>query len=368
MTHHPTSPSVAREDADARRDGAEGRVGRTATRRQAAWILGTAVLAAVVGVGAGSAPVRVVEPHRSDIVAFREVVRRVRQGEPYYSAMAGELRTRGYPMQSAFNWRTPLHLTFVALMTDEQARVILVALCLVSALALWLATPAQAVIRTASGVMAVGTVLVTAAPDLVFLPEAWAGVLIAGSAGALARHRIGWGVGSALAALALRELAAPYCVACTVMAAADRDWPQVRLWLLGAAGYAVYYGFHVAGIETVRHTGDLAQTASWVSFGGVPAVLTAMRWTSWWFLASTAAAPLLLALVVAGVAASNTPRHARAAAAVYLGFLLIAGQPFNHYWGLLAAPLWAFAAGCGVVALGAASGQLRRAATRRIGQ
>jgi len=321
--------------------------------------LGAALLAAIVGLGVGSTPVRIVESDRSDIVAFREVVTRVRRGEQYYSAMAEELRTRGYPMQSVFNWRTPVHLRLVALTTDNGARVGLVALAVVAVWVLLLGSPRQRLVRTTCGAMVVGTLLVTAAPALVFLPETWSGVLIAGSAGAFAHRRIYWGVGIGVAALAVRELAAPYCVVCTVMAVVDRDWTQVRTWLIGAVGYGLYFGWHVADIAAVTQPNDLAQTASWFYFGGVPAVLTAMRWTSWWFLAPAAAAPLLFALVVGGSCGTGTPRHARAAAAVYLGFLLIAGQPFNHYWGLIAAPVWAFVAGCGAVALVAAPGHLR---------
>lgn len=251
------------------------------------------------------------------------------------------------------------------LTTDYGARVGLVALAVVSLWVLWLGSPRQRLIRTACGAMVVGTLLVTAAPALVFLPETWSGVLIAGSAGAFAHRRIYWGVGSGLAALAVRELAAPYCVACTVMAVVDRDWTQVRTWLIGAVGYGLYFGWHVAGIAAVTQSDDLAQTASWFYFGGVPAVLTAMGWASWWFLAPATAA-LLFALVVAGLCGTSTPRHARTAAAVYLGFLLIAGQPFNHYWGLIAAPIWAFVAGCGAAALVAAPGQLRRASTAAV--
>ncbi len=328
--------------------------------------LGAALLGAIVSLGVGSTPMRIVEPERSDIVAFRDVVTRVRLGEPYYAAMAEELRARGYPMQSVFNWRTPLHLRLVAFTTDHGARVALVALAVVSALVLWLGSPRQGLIRAAGGVMVVGTLLVTAAPALVFLPETWSGVLIAGSAGAFAHRRVHWGVGAGLVALAVRELAAPYCVACTVMAMADRDWAQVRTWLLGAVGYGLYFAWHVAGIAAVTQPGDLAQTASWLYFGGVPAVLTAMHWTSWWFLAPAAAAPLLFALVVGGLCEISTPRHARAAAAVYFGFLLVAGQPVNHYWGLVAAPAWAFVGGCGVAALVAAPGRLRKTSTAAV--
>jgi len=333
------------------------------TRARAALTLGAALLSAVLSLGVQATPIQIAEPGHGDIITFREVVNRVRQGNSYYEAMAGELRTRGYPMQSVFNWRTPLHLSLVALAPDRWAQAVLVALAVVAVCLLWPVTARVRFTRMACGTMAVGTVLVTAAPDAVFLPESWSGVLIGCSAGALSRRRTYWGVGAGLAALAMRELAAPYCVVCTAMALFNRDWTQVRVWLLGAVGYGLYFAWHVSGIAGMTQPDDLAQSASWVQFGGVPAVLAAMSWTSWWFLAPPGATPLLFTLVASGIVAPETPRHARVAGAVFLGFLLVAGQPFNHYWGLVAAPVWAVVAGCGAAGLVAAAGHLRRPST-----
>ena len=49
-----------------------------------------------------------------------------------------------------------------------------------------------------------------------------------------------WG----LAALFARELAAPYCLFAGCLALWRRRWPEARVWALGGALYALYYGLH----------------------------------------------------------------------------------------------------------------------------
>ncbi len=42
-----------------------------------------------------------------DVALYNSEIRRMRQGENYYQAAAAELRGRGFPTRSVFNWRTP---------------------------------------------------------------------------------------------------------------------------------------------------------------------------------------------------------------------------------------------------------------------
>ena len=71
----------------------------------------------------------------------------------------------------------------------------------------------------------------------------------------------------------------------------------------------------------------------------------------WFALLPTSWSALALAMLVAGVLAPGTPRYVRATSAIYAGFFLIAGFPFNDYWGFIAAPTWAIACGYGVAAI-----------------
>ncbi len=42
-----------------------------------------------------------------DVALYRAEIDRIHAGESYYSVAGDELRTRGYPTRSVFNWRTP---------------------------------------------------------------------------------------------------------------------------------------------------------------------------------------------------------------------------------------------------------------------
>src|SRR5437899_2145684 len=44
-----------------------------------------------------------------DLELYREIVKRVRAGEDYYSAAGAELRDRNFGARSIFSWRTPLY-------------------------------------------------------------------------------------------------------------------------------------------------------------------------------------------------------------------------------------------------------------------
>ena len=50
----------------------------------------------------------------TDVATFEAMVVRLEAGEPYYEVFGDELRRRGYPAQSVFNWRTPLLLSTLA--------------------------------------------------------------------------------------------------------------------------------------------------------------------------------------------------------------------------------------------------------------
>ena len=65
----------------------------------------------------------------TDAALFEVVTTRVRNGEPYYTAMGTELTSRGYPTGSLFNWRPPALFLFVA-WVPEVARAILALLAL----------------------------------------------------------------------------------------------------------------------------------------------------------------------------------------------------------------------------------------------
>jgi hypothetical protein len=313
-------------------------------------------VAALLGVAfpASSPPPRPAGPAATatltDVQTFTAVIERVRAGEPYYTAMGSELRRHDYPTFSTFNWRTPLHLALLARAPWAFWRVVLTVLLV----ALYVATMMTARDRTAgaiANVLMIGVVVVFSASDAVYVSEAWAGVLIGLSACAFAVQRWPAGVALALAALFVRELAAPYCAAATLVAAYRRRWREVAAWAAGAAGYAVYFAWHATQVAAHQIPSDMAGTGSWLTFGGVPFLLATLTKLSWFALLPVAAAPIALALLSAGLVAPGLLPQVRVPAAAYAALFLIAGHPFNDYWGFITAPIWALVTAHGATAV-----------------
>jgi hypothetical protein len=310
-------------------------------------------LLALAGIGLAalgtSVPPRVrVAPAKSDFETFRSVVARVRVGEPYYQSMGTELRARGYPTSRAFNWRTPFHVLVLAVVPDIAGRAGLIALLLaLCGATMSVVRRPWAVAWVTSAAYQTGVLLIFAAPALVLLSETWAGVLVGLSACLYGLGRTRSGFAAGLLALFVRELAAPYCVAAALFAVYNRRWQEVAAWTLGACAYAVYYALHLAQVWSAQLPGDTGRESTWLAFGGLPFLLATIRWTGWPYILPDFAVAVTLVLVAGCIGSARAPYHVRAASAVYAAFFLLAGQPFNHYWGLMAAPSWAVASGYG---------------------
>ena len=291
----------------------------------------------------------------TDASAFQVVVDRLRAGAEYYDAMGQELRRRDYPTASPFNWRTPLHLYAVAAVPWGVSRGVLTAL-LVALFAITMAsTQGQRLVAWTAGALQLGLLLFQAAPDAVYISEVWAGALVGLSAGAFALRHPMPAVALALAALFVRELAAPYCVACALIAIVQRQWRQCGAWLAGAGAYALYYGWHASQVAAHLTASDVAASSGWLVFGGLPFLQSAVHKLGWLMLLPGPCNAVVVVLLTAGIARATAPVHVRAGSAAFAGFFLVAGQPFNDYWGWLAAPTWAIACGHGAAAIAAAA-------------
>src|SRR5690348_3086984 len=56
-----------------------------------------------------------------DVALYRAEVDQIHAGESYYQAAAAELRDRGYPTKSIFNWRTPLPIAPIGWLPEPDA-------------------------------------------------------------------------------------------------------------------------------------------------------------------------------------------------------------------------------------------------------
>jgi hypothetical protein len=286
--------------------------------------------AAVVPAEASSA----VAAEDNDIALYAAVVSDMKAGRSYYDALGNELRTRGFPTRSVFNWRSPLLLTSLAATSPAVGTGVLLAL----SVAFFVAAGLSAEWGIATILVLTNTVASVAPGGAVYFGEAWAGVLIGLSLQAYLRKQFEAAAAVGLIALFMRELAAPYCVVCTLLALKHGRRRELLFWIAGAAAYAVYFGVHLS--ETTRHieATDLEHARSWLFFGGPSFLFEVWRFNGIleeaprWVLAGAVTA-LVLAMW-----APRMPAHLRLSVLAYAVFFLCIGQTFNNYWGYIVAP------------------------------
>jgi hypothetical protein len=365
---------------------------------QARWLLLGAALLAIAGVAVTFSPARsgYAEKPRSDkpgdVALYNAEIQRMRAGEGYYAVAASELRARGYPTASLFNWRTPLPMWLVAKLPEPAAKVILGALavlligCGARLMTRGGETPTritsetlarrasegdrkqvlpsprpspqggEGVVASASrqslaeaalcGILLFGAVMPVFLADLYAMPVLWSGVLIGLSVCAYGHGRWGWGVMAGIAALFCRDLAAPYCLASAVWALWRRRWGEVLAWLIALGAYAVFFLVHVQIVRGYMQPGDMAHDHSWLRLGGLPFVVSLVQVNAYLLVSPQWLSALYLAAALLGLATWRSPAGYRitATASLYLVLFAFVGQPFNQYWGALLAPLLCFGA------------------------
>jgi hypothetical protein len=284
-----------------------------------------------------------------DVGLYRAEVDRIRAGQSYYDAAAAELRERGYPTRSIFNWRTPLPVWLIGVLPDvalSNAILGLLGLLLVC-LSFRLLTEQAGLKQALLGVVLLsGALLPCVLGDLVVMSELWSGVLIALSAVCLGLGRTRSGILAGIAALFFRELAAPYCLVCLLLAAWDRRYRELAAWAAGLAAYAVYFGFHMAQVLPRVSPDAVAHADGWIRFGAAGFLISTAQMNVYLLLLPQWVTAIYLACTFWGCANWNTAagRLIGLTIAVYAVAFSVAGHDFNQYWGSLTAPLLCLAA------------------------
>ena len=288
----------------------------------------------------------------SDAGTFAAIVERLRAGEPYYVAFGQELRRRDYPTDRVFNWRTPLQLVALSRVPWAVSRGVLTVLLVVLFAWTMVQTGTRPLLGRLAGALQLGVLVQLSAQDGVYFGEVWSGVFVCLSLLAYLAGRWGLGVGTAVAALFVRELAAIYCATAALQALAERRWREVGAWFLSGAAYAIYYAWHVLQVDAHQIPSDFSQgTRGWIAFGGLPFLQATVHNVGWLKFLPGQLDAAVLALIVAGILHNETPLRLRTASLAFAGFFLVVGQPFNAYWGWMVSPLWALAAAYGACAL-----------------
>ena len=338
MDHHPKTLESATRYADLSRRSAIAIL--TATLVGIVWCLW---ITATQQTGQLNPPA---DEKKRDALLFRSVVDRVQAGEGYYDAWGSEVRSRGYPTRSMFNWRLPLFAWLNGNLPDLiWGQLLLSALSLATVLMVYGIMRADSGIPTAmAAVLFVGfPVAACLKPNVFLTTELWAGTLIAFSVCAYAHNWRAPGVAAGLLALFFRELALPYCLVSLALACWHRRRGEVLAWNSGFVAFAIYLGLHALQVSRHHEVGDLAHTQGWVRFGGTAFILSTVgfhillsdfpSWT-WAFY---------LPLTILGLAgwSGETGTRVGLTAGVYLAAFAVVGQPFNNYWGMIDAPLLA---------------------------
>ncbi|MDB5540260.1 MAG: hypothetical protein JWQ89_1987 [Devosia sp.] len=302
--------------------------------------------APAVSAGAGPAP-------EGDLVTYQRIIEKMRAGEGYYGAAHEVLVADGYGTRSVFNWRTPAWPMLLAALPAGWGQRMLAGLALCGMLMTYRMMRLDGgVLAAVVAVLAVGASLGgILSPSSVVFSEVAAGTLILLS---VAAYGNGWrviGLLAALAALFLRELAAPYVVVCIVLALRERRWGEMRIWAAGLVAYAAYFLWHWWMVSQQLGSMDRAYGEGWLQFGGLGFVLATMGFNGLWSLAPDWVPAVLLPLGVLGLWAWPRGTLALATVVAFVGIFAAVGKPFNGYWGALYTPVLMLGLGWGIVAV-----------------
>ena len=282
--------------------------------------------------------------HGEDAALYAGIVRDMRAGQGYYAAAEAQLRSRGYPMKSVFNWRLPtLAWLFSFLPSDGAARGVLGGLAML-ALAAWFAALRRSFsfrAAFAGCVVLLGIFAWPFASEAYRVHETWAGIAIALSIAAAALDWPAIAVLTGLSALAIRELALPYVIVAIVLAVRDPRRRGATAWMVGFILFCVLFRLHTWMVAKHQMMGDRAQLATWLDFGGWWFALKTAITNFWLISAPVWVAALLLPVALLGLLGWRTALGRRVSATVfaYVGLFLLVGLPFNYLWGLLYAGL-----------------------------
>ncbi len=314
-------------------------------------VLAVLVLAAVFCVGVTLSPlasgyVGCQRPGSGDVALYRAKLDRINAGEGYYQAAGDEMRERGYPTKSVFNWRFPLpfwlmgHLPSVEL--GRGALVLLALAVLLMAFEVIAREEDERIGRAAAcALLLTGPLMLSILGDLFVMPSLWAGLLIALSICAYGIDRPKLGVAAGLAAVFWRELAMPYCLVAAVLAWRNKRRGELTAWIVGLGFFFLCYTLHWLRVSQLITPDDRAHATGWIQFGGAPFVIATTQVNAYLLLLPQWAAALYFVAAMFGFAGWNTPLGQRAGltACLFVMAFAMVGQDINQYWGSLLSPI-----------------------------
>ena len=293
--------------------------------------------------GRGSAAPKLRAAHeQSDLALYRDIIRRVHDGENYYSVAAEEQRKDGYPLKPFVTFRLPTVATAYARLGAPVMEAIELGLALV-VLLVWYRrmrrdSPLWQRLAGVFLITAGGAGLVQ--PVTGIFHESWAALLMALAVGI---RRPGHAAGAVVAgtlALLVRETALPFVLMMGGLALVERRWREAAGWAAGLALFAAYLAWHAARVAEVVLPTDLA-SPGWQGLLGAGFALKAFAAVTGATILPPVLAAAILVLSLFGWMSVRTDWGLRAALMTlgYGAMLALFARADTFYWALLAAPL-----------------------------
>jgi hypothetical protein len=281
---------------------------------------------------------------KGDMALYARIHGRMAAGEGYYAAALGEQRASGYPTLPFVTVRLPTLAWAQLALGRDGVRWLALALAAAGILALnWRAVPLAGIEERI-----IASALLAAGGGAAFSPVAGfdhdfiAGLLLTVALLAWRPGRWWPALIAAAAALAVRELAAPFVLLWLAFALAERRWREAGALAGVLAIFALGLAAHAHAVDAARLPGDLA-SQGWSAVAGyaVPirglSELTGLR-----HLPPALAAPLaILPLVGWAALGGRTGRFAVLYFAGIATMMALFARPANYYWAELALPAYA---------------------------
>ena len=280
---------------------------------------------------------------QTDVVLYESIVDNVRHGGSYYPVTAEALRSGNYPLRPFITFRLPTLAMVQAALPSWGIAALLYALAAATALA-WYGRLAPAFIRAPPRIVAMallaGGMMAFVQPDLAYFHEIWAGLFIALSLAI--RRPASWlpSVCFGLAAVLIRETAAPYLLLMGFFAMLEGNRREAAAWAVTLAILGVALAAHAHAVAQVIRPLDPA-SPGWAGLLGFGFFVRTMAISTALGIAPLALAAPLVGLALFGWAAWRDELGLRMLALLsgYAAILGVFGRVDTFYWGLLVAPV-----------------------------
>ena len=285
---------------------------------------------------------RASETEQSDLDLYRDIIARVGNGDPYYTAAADELREGGYPLKPFVTFRLPT-LTYAYALVPELGMIMLEASLALAVLLVWwrrLEPHLSFWPLAIALVLLVGGTATLVEPVTGLFHESWTALLLALMIGLRRPEQTAAAIIAGTVALLIRETALPMILAMGGLALLERRWREALGWAAAVAVFAIALALHFQMVAAVVRPGDLA-SPGWQGLLGLRFALTSFAAVSSATALPKALAAVIILLSLFGWASVRTGWALRATLLLvgYGMMLALFARPDTFYWALLIAPL-----------------------------